>query len=78
MIQGASINLMGGHSQWISNCHLESWKRESEFHEKLYPKYREGLLGAAAEFCEKNAGEVGKTMLFISAGRFFLLRLTPK
>ena len=76
MIQAASLNLAGGHSQWISNTHLESFDRESGeagFHSSLYPKYHEGLLGRAAAFCkamaEGNRDGLGdRTLVIVSAG----------
>ncbi|ORY73395.1 histone deacetylase domain-domain-containing protein [Leucosporidium creatinivorum] len=74
MVHAASLNLAGGHSQWISNVHLESFDEEAEFHERLYPKYRDGLLGAAGEFCRQTAttGEEDlsgdKTLVIVSAG----------
>lgn len=77
MVQSASLNLSGGHSQYISNVHLEPWVDEDDFHERLYEKYREGLLGSAKGFLEKmrereGAGgreeEEGRTMVFVSAG----------
>ncbi|KAK4699788.1 histone deacetylase HOS3, partial [Phenoliferia sp. Uapishka_3] len=71
LVQAASINLSGGHSQYIANVHLESWSEEAEFHEKLYHKYRDGLLGAAVNFCEKTAieeDESARTLVILSAG----------
>jgi histone deacetylase HOS3 len=74
MVQAASLNLAGGHSQWISNCHLQSFDQEAEFHEKLYPIYRDALLGAASEFCLKtNHGredDADRTLVILSAGQF--------
>ncbi|SCZ90122.1 BZ3500_MvSof-1268-A1-R1_Chr1-3g01790 [Microbotryum saponariae] len=72
MVQAASLNLAGGHSQWISNVHIEPFGTEAEFHEKLYPKYRQGLLGAATKFLEQTASRDGedenRTLIIISAG----------
>ncbi|SCV68298.1 BQ2448_419 [Microbotryum intermedium] len=72
MVQAASLNLAGGHSQWISNVHLEPFETEAEFHEKLYPKYRQGLLVAATRFLEQTAARDGedenRTLIIISAG----------
>ncbi|KAI5478550.1 sulfate transporter [Pseudohyphozyma bogoriensis] len=71
LVQAASVNLSGGHGQYISNVHLESWQHEAEFHERLYHKYRDGLLGSAKEFCEKTAveeNEAARTLVIISAG----------
>lgn len=75
MIQAASLNLSGGHSQFISNVHLESWTDEADFYERLYPRYIAGLLGAAQEFCKKtsvgNEDASDKTIVIISAGEIF-------
>ncbi|KAM0755877.1 Arginase/deacetylase [Meredithblackwellia eburnea MCA 4105] len=71
LVQAASLNISGGHSQYIANVHLEPWDHETEFHEKLYHKYRDRLLGPAAEFCVKTAieeDESAKTLVILSAG----------
>lgn len=77
MIQAASLNLSGGHSQYISNVHLESWTDEKDFYERLYPRYMNGLLGAASEFCKKttigNEDASDKTIVIISAGKLSFL-----
>lgn len=73
MVQAASLNISGGHSQFISNVHLESWTHEAEFHERLYPRYIEGLLGQAAEFCKKTTAsgedDSDRTIVILSAGQ---------
>jgi histone deacetylase HOS3 len=81
LVQAASINIDGGHSQYIANIHLEPFETEAEFHKKLYERYRNGLLGAAKCFCDKtssiggsSAKEGERTLIFISAGRIFLFR----
>ncbi|GAA5997365.1 histone deacetylase [Rhodotorula paludigena] len=71
LVQAASLNLAGGHGQWISNVHLEPWSTEEEFYRELYPKYRDGLLGSAEEFCRRAPGGIeasDKTLLIVSAG----------
>ncbi|GAA5844995.1 hypothetical protein JCM11251_003175 [Rhodosporidiobolus azoricus] len=73
LVQAASLSLSGGHGQWISNVHLESYVDEEEFHRVIHPKYREGLLGRAEEFCRKTGGSDGetqgeKTLVIVSAG----------
>lgn len=72
LVQQASVKLSGGHSQYISNVHLDSWESEEDFWERLYPRYLEGMLGAAKEFCRKAAvggiDESEKTLIMISAG----------
>ncbi|KAL8283099.1 hypothetical protein RQP46_005877 [Phenoliferia psychrophenolica] len=71
LVQAASINLNGGHGQYIANVHLDSWTHEAEFHEKLYHRYRDGLLGAASNFCSKTAvdeDESDRTLVILSAG----------
>lgn len=78
MIQAASINLAGPHGQWISNVHLETCDRESgesAFHTDLYPKYRDGLLERAADFCRSTAvagdAHMGdRTLVIVSAGEW--------
>ncbi|KAK4057630.1 histone deacetylase [Microbotryomycetes sp. JL221] len=72
-IQNASLNLAGGHSQWISNVHLDSWQDESDFYQRLYPAYRDKLLGAAKDFFNKTVStgsepQKDKTIVIISAG----------
>ncbi|KAM0793404.1 hypothetical protein ACM66B_000856 [Microbotryomycetes sp. NB124-2] len=72
-IQAASINMAGGHSQWISNIHLDSFDDETDFYQRLYPQYRDKLLGAAREFVKKTANadaaeQASKTLVIISAG----------
>ena len=74
LVQAASLNISGGHSQFITNVHLESWTDEEAFHRDLYPSYRDKLLGAAENFCRKTASdseeiEAGRTLVFISAGQ---------
>lgn len=84
MIQAASLNLSGGHSQYISNVHLESWTDEVDFYKRLYPKYIAGLFGAADEFCTKtaigNEDASNRTIVIISAGKisFFFVFLFSK
>lgn len=72
LVQAASINLSGGHSQYISNVHLEPFSTEADFYETLYPRYRSGLLDAARSFCAKTSegetDESDRTLIFISAG----------
>lgn len=80
MIQAASLQLAGGHSQWISNTHLETFDRasgESHFHSNLYPKYHEGLLGRAAAFCRATsegdeASMADRTLVIVSAGESYI------
>ncbi|GAA5856329.1 hypothetical protein JCM8547_000871 [Rhodosporidiobolus lusitaniae] len=75
LVSAASLTLSGGHCQHISNVHLEPFASEDDFHERLYPKYREGLLGVAERFCEQTGGGKGKeeedgkrTLVIVSAG----------
>ncbi|GAA5969107.1 hypothetical protein JCM11641_007472 [Rhodosporidiobolus odoratus] len=75
LVAAASLTLSGGHGQFISNAHLEPWANEEEFYEKLWPGYREALLGKAEEFLTKTknkAAAVGedeaRTLVIISAG----------
>ncbi|KAK4055262.1 histone deacetylase [Microbotryomycetes sp. JL201] len=72
-IHSASLNLSGGHSQWISNVHLDSFTDESDFYDRLYPRYRDRLLGAGREFVNKTtttatSDQPTKTLVIISAG----------
>lgn len=71
-MQAASLNLSGGHSQWITNVHLESYETESAFHERLYHSYSSALLGKAAEFCKATSDgsdeDKEKTLVIVSAG----------
>ncbi|GAA5897470.1 hypothetical protein JCM6882_001895 [Rhodosporidiobolus microsporus] len=74
LVQAASLVLSGGHGQYISNVHLETYADEEDFHAKLYPKYRDGLLGKAEEFLRQTAGGVAterdgeRTLVIVSAG----------
>lgn len=77
MVRDASVNVLGGHGQWIANVHLQPWSDEEDFFGRLYPTYREGMLGAARRFCEETGSTPGKTLVFISAGAI-CLRLGPK
>lgn len=68
MVRDASVNLAGGHGQWIANIHLQPWDDEIDFFERLYPRYRSGLLDAAERFCSETASAPDKTLVIISAG----------
>lgn len=72
LVQAASLNLAGGHGQWISNVHIEPFDQEAAFHAKLYPRYRDGLLGAARQFCAETAkgddDDADRTLVILSAG----------
>lgn len=58
--------------------HLEPWDSEVDFHERLYPKYREGLIERAEDFVRltRGAGELEeeegargkKTLVIVSLG----------
>lgn len=58
--------------------HLEPWNSEVDFHERLYPKYREGLIERAEDFVrltrgadelEEEEGARGKkTLVIVSLG----------
>ena len=68
MVQAASVNVAGAHSQWVTNVHLDDWTSERDFHERLYPRYKDTILGQAARFCEQEKADPSKTLVFISAG----------
>lgn len=75
LVAAASLVLTGGHGQYISNVHLEPWETEADFHERLYPRYREGLIGKAEEFVrltkgaeEKEEDARAKTLVIVSLG----------
>ncbi|GAA5873089.1 hypothetical protein JCM3774_000337 [Rhodotorula dairenensis] len=77
LVAAASLVLTGGHGQYISNVHLEPWESETDFHERLYPEYRRGLLDKAREFVRLTGPGEGeeavkesqrKTMVIVSLG----------
>ncbi|GAA6032029.1 hypothetical protein JCM8097_003395 [Rhodosporidiobolus ruineniae] len=72
LVSAASLNLSGGHGQYIANVHLEPYATEDELHEVLYPRYQEGLVGKAEEFVRKTRpeGEENgeKVLVIVSAG----------
>lgn len=68
MVRDASVNLVGGHGQWIANVHLQPWTDEADFFNRLYPRYKEGLFEAARRFCEETESRPDRTLVMISAG----------
>ena len=76
LVAAASLRIAGGHGQFISNVHLEPYRDEAHFHGELYPRYHEGLLGQAEEFCRLTKCEGGddaeKTLAIVSAGALVL------
>ncbi|KWU42093.1 Arginase/deacetylase, partial [Rhodotorula sp. JG-1b] len=76
LVAAASLSLNGGHGQYISNVHLEPWDSEVDFHERLYPKYREGLVERAEDFVrltrrrveESEEEATRKTLVIVSLG----------
>ncbi|BGP12507.1 hypothetical protein JCM10213_006927 [Rhodosporidiobolus nylandii] len=75
LVAAASLSLAGAHGQHISNVHLEPYESEEDFHARLYPRYREALLGRAEEFVRmtgkegaSTAEEEERTLVVISAG----------
>jgi histone deacetylase HOS3 len=64
------VRIDGAHGQYISNVHLEPYTSVAQFHSDVYPKYHDGLIGAAASFLKKTAADPGQTLFLISAGAF--------
>ena len=46
----------------------EDYVDDSDFFDRLYPTYRDTLLGAARIFVEKTVADPARTLVFISAG----------
>lgn len=71
-VQAASLNLAGGHGQWLTNVHLEAYDTEAAFHQMLYHKYNSALVSSAAEFCKATASgaddDHDRTLVIVSAG----------
>ncbi|POY75342.1 hypothetical protein BMF94_1570 [Rhodotorula taiwanensis] len=75
LVSAASLNLNGGHGQFISNVHLEAWTSERNFHDRLYPRYRDGLIDRAADFARSTRGAnetteeaAAQTLVIVSLG----------
>ena len=69
LIAAASVNISGGGGgQHIANVHLEPYASPEEFHQELYPAYRDALFTSAKRFIQKTAAQPGKTLVFVSAG----------
>ncbi|GAA6059615.1 hypothetical protein JCM10212_005114 [Sporobolomyces blumeae] len=68
LISAASLNISGGHSQYISNVHLEPYSTEDDFQARLWETYWRGLGGKAEEFLEKTFAQDDETLVIVSAG----------
>ncbi|GAA5838540.1 hypothetical protein JCM9279_003276 [Rhodotorula babjevae] len=68
LVAAASTLLAGAHGQHISNVHLDPFRTEREFHEKLYPRYWDALGGRAEEFCRGTEARGEETLVLVSAG----------
>lgn len=69
LIANASVNISGGGgSQYVTNVHLEPYESLEDFHNRLYPTYRERLMGPAGSFIRKTSANASKTLVVISAG----------
>ncbi|CAE6511018.1 unnamed protein product [Rhizoctonia solani] len=73
----ASISLHGNaHGQHIENVHLQEWKDEDDFFNRLYgnsledvgPGYATRLFGRARDFLKGTGATPEKTMIFVSCG----------
>ncbi|KAK7690176.1 hypothetical protein QCA50_006827 [Cerrena zonata] len=68
LVQAASVSLHGPHGQYIENIHLQTYKSNEEFWEKLYkPRYSK-LLQKAENFIQETGGAGDDVLVFISAG----------
>lgn len=68
LTQAASTTLVGAHGQYIENVHLEPYTGDDDFFARLYPAYRERLLGGAARFLAQTAellSSPNDTMIFV-------------
>jgi histone deacetylase HOS3 len=69
LIQAASTSLSGAHDQYLENVHLEPFASEEVFFQRLYPLYKERLLGGARRFLQQtatpNAFGPDETLIFI-------------
>jgi histone deacetylase HOS3 len=69
LIANASVNISGGGgSQFVTNVHLEPYDSLDDFHDTLYPAYRDSLLEAADAFLRKTSAVPEQTLVLISAG----------
>ncbi|GAA5956081.1 hypothetical protein JCM21900_002588 [Sporobolomyces salmonicolor] len=68
LVAAASLALSGGHGQFISNVHLESYDGEEDFYERVYGGYKDGLLGRAKQFVRKTGAGPAETLVMVSAG----------
>ena len=59
---------MGAHGQYVENVHLEPYASDEDFFNRLYPSYKERLLGGASRFLSAAADATSSqddTMVFI-------------
>lgn len=69
LIANASVNISGGGgSQYITNVHLEPYDSLDDFHDSLYPAYRDSLFQAADAFLRKTLAIPEQTLIIVSAG----------
>lgn len=69
LVANASVNISGGGgSQFISNIHLSAYSSTSDFHDTLYPAYRDQLFASAKAFLSKTKASPAETLILVSAG----------
>lgn len=69
LIAAASVNISGGGGgQYVTNVHLEPYADLRDFHDTLYPSYRNALFSSAARFFQKTDAKPEESLVFVSAG----------
>lgn len=70
LVQAASVSIHGPHGQYVENIHLQTYKSNEEFWEKLYkPRYSQ-LLQKAENFIQETGGAGNDVLVFIRYNPF--------